>query len=78
MKKFMLSELKRQRGLAGLFDRSCTVEVTDETLDAIDTGKLRFSVARIGKKTKICNLNIVLRSTFGNIKLSIGNSNSCV
>lgn len=78
MQTFTLTELPCLQVCKGNFDRSCSIDLSDEAIQAMEAGQLRLTLRQIGKRKKISNLSIVLKSTSGNIKLSVGDSGSSI
>ncbi|NOY62105.1 MAG: acyltransferase [Gammaproteobacteria bacterium] len=79
MKVFKCYELPSQVILKGEFDETCEVSFSQESLKALELGKLKLRIHKHGgRKAKISSLNISIESISGNISIFVGNDNSSV
>lgn len=62
--------------IQGVFDKSCTLDISEKSAVALKAGRLRLHVRSGSEKKTINNFQLQLSCIGGNIKILVGNDNS--
>lgn len=78
MNKYDFSNLPQKIKVNGTFDDTCEVEFSDKSLQALNSGRLKVKINRLGNQPIISNLKVYLGCIEGNINISTGRNNSTI
>lgn len=78
MNLFQFSSLPSEVVVKGKFDETCTLELHNQTLSAIQKSKLKLIMRTHGSNQTISGLKISIASISGNINISVGHHNASV
>lgn len=78
MTEFEFSKVPPEVQIVGKFDNTCTISVSELTMEALRNGKLKVWISNNGRVPLISNAKIIISSVFGNIKILIHDHDPCV